>query len=265
MSGLPPVKLEDVVVNGKTVPGRKAIYNPETEEVFAICSDQYKLIKHEECMEQIEEVIARHPEYGNFERKIKLSNEGGRLRVTYRFPEVEVTVGQKDKINPTIEVFNSYDLSWRFQELFGAFRIICTNGLTVGEKLFHHKKRHMPDLDIEKVNKDLEIGMVALSDQAKIWEGWADRVIDIAAAEKAIKKLDLNKKETNLLEEEKEVASGLSIGDWKLFTEHGYADQMAAPMTLWIFYNIFTQFITHRVNMNRRVMLEDRVRKIFTP
>lgn len=265
LKDLPRVELQDLRTSDLDfeLPDHKAIINPDTEHVFAVASSKYKLVKHEEVLDNIEEVLNENPHYGRYVREIRLDREGGRMRCIYKFPDTEVPIriqGKDDLMNPTLESFNSYDLSWRHTVMLGCFRIVCTNGMVVGEKFMQFRKRHMPDLYLEDVKVALETGMDKLKDQFIMWQGWGEKFAEVEWADKVIDGMQLNKKETRLLIEEKEVTTGNNIEDWKLFQEHGYAERMT--MTWWIFFNIITQFITHRIASEvRKVELESRVRR----
>jgi len=266
-------KVEEISLQtstGTPITTHKAIWNPEDEKIFAITSDKYKLVRHEDVLTNIEDVLAGSHDLGNWTRAIRMDKAGGRLRATYRFEDVQLQVKDprasgQDLINPTIEVFNSYDLSWRHTVTLGAFRLVCSNGLTVGETLMKFRKRHMPDLYLDDVKSALEIGVNQVQQQAIEWSGWSEKELNKEDVESAVEKLALNKKETKLLLEEEETASNLSLEEWFILLDLGERHQERIKlMTQWMFFNILTQFITHRIeSVMRKTMLENKVRSIF--
>ena len=266
----PPVaaKLLNFLDNGEDlvpVEGHKAIVNPETGHVYDIVSDKYKLVKHEEVIENVEEVLVKDNQMGAYERSTIFYQKGARMRTTYKFPDVSVPVAKNDYVNPTIEVLNSYDRSIRHIIMLGAFRLICTNGMVVGKKFMQFRKRHMPDLYLEDVKDALELGLDSLQQQVIIWQQWSIVPLEKPRYEATIKKLDLNKKETVLLLEEPETSTKMSIERWLALDEMGEGyEKDTEVMTWWVFYNILTQFTTHRIEShNRRMQLEGRIRQVL--
>jgi len=242
--------------------GHKAIVGIDeagVHQVHAISSNKYNLIQHEDAFEIVQDALFKNPEFGSFVSQADFSPDGSKMRATIRFPEVDFKIRTGDTVNPTIEIFNSYDLSWKFQLLFGAFRLVCSNGLIIGENFLHTKKRHMPSLDIEAVSSQLSEAMEIFSKQTELWKSWADEVLAPKQVEKVIKSLDLNKGEYESLEETEEVLEGFSLQDWFIFHIHHVGSEIA--MTRLIFFNILTQFLTHNVDsVVRRTMLEQRLR-----
>jgi len=121
----------------------KAIVNPETGKVYSIVSKDYKLIRHEDAVQRIESTIDENLELGKYKISAEFYNDGARIRVIYRFYERSVDIKPGDTINPELQLFNSYDTSWPFIVILGAYRVVCSNGLVVGEKYLHLRKRHV--------------------------------------------------------------------------------------------------------------------------
>ena len=125
----------------------KAIVNPDTGKVFSIVSKDYKLIRHEDAIQQIESIIRENLELGEFKTTIEFFNGGARMRMIFRFYNKSELIQIDDAVSPELHLFNSYDTTWPLIVLIGAFRYICTNGLVVGEKYLHLRKRHVYHFD----------------------------------------------------------------------------------------------------------------------
>ncbi len=240
------------------IKGQKALINPETEEVFSIVTDDYQLIRHEQVIEMAESVVDEMTEYGKPERRVWLPQDGAKMRLQYTFPEAAMTVaGDTDGgrgIAPSFDAFNSLDGSIALRAIFGAYRIICSNGMTVGTKEIEYRREHHQPMDgTHDMKAMIIVGMKRFSDQVGIWEKWVDRVTTLAEYENIVTGLKLNKTQTEDLHREVEVSSGVRLEDQKL-----------QAITLWAFYNIVTQFITHRIEnqvVQQRMM--GRVRRLF--
>lgn len=120
----------------------KAIVNPEIGKVYQIVLKDYKLIRHEEAVQRIESIIDENLGLGKYKSATEFYNDGARMRVIYRFYKRSVEIKKGDTVNPELHLFNSYDTTWPFIVLIGVFRLVCTNGLVVGEKYLHLRKRH---------------------------------------------------------------------------------------------------------------------------
>ena len=62
--------------------GFKALVNPDTGQVFSIVSKDYRLIRHEEAVSKLEDVIYKSPGLGRLEIERSLYNDGARIRQT---------------------------------------------------------------------------------------------------------------------------------------------------------------------------------------
>jgi len=261
---LPRVEARAINIDDRFIEGHQAIWNPDTGHVFCLPTDEYKLVSHQEMIEMTEEKIASFSHLGKYEREIRMDGEGERMRAVFRFTENKVMIQKGDHINPTVEIFNSYDRSWKNQVMIGAFRLVCTNGLTIGETYGRFKKRHIKSLSLDEVDGILESGFDKLDKVAIEWKDWRKEKMEPKAVEDAVKQLALTTKEEALLLEEEEVSTQISVEDWLLFQELQMRKEMWGVMTKWVFYNILTQFITHQINTEkRRMQLQSKVTDIF--
>ena len=72
--------------------GYRAIVNPETGKLFSIVSGKYRLIKHEEAIDQVEKALYEYPQFRRYTTKTEFYNAGGRMRRTYLFDEISVKI-----------------------------------------------------------------------------------------------------------------------------------------------------------------------------
>ena len=99
-------------------------------------SDDYKLVQHEEAIwKSLDQIITRFPEFGTPDVDLNFRKHGGIMHAKYTFPKA-VEIQEGDPIKPVVVLTNSVDLSKRFSLTFGAFRMICTNGMVIPDRRF---------------------------------------------------------------------------------------------------------------------------------
>jgi hypothetical protein len=230
-------------------PQYKALVDLETGKLFSIVSRNYRFIKHQDAIGIVEEAIVRNESLRNYCVTTAFHNDGGRMCRKYRFPDVRIEVERGDAINPELNLFNSYDMTWPFRVLLGGFRLVCSNGLVVGKKLFELRKRHVYELEALNLEDEVSSALVRLSRQAMEWKKWAKRPLSEKAYGNILKAMNFGKKATQEIEE-------------KIRHDIKDEDSNGVPITtVWIFFNILCWYITHKaVSINHRVDMETRLR-----
>ncbi len=227
----------------------KAIVNSETGKVFSIVSKDYKLIRHEEAILKVNNALDKNADLGEYEISTELYNDGARMRMKYCFYETSAEIAKGDFINPELNLFNSYDATWSFMVLLGAFRVVCTNGLVVAERFLNLRKRHVYDFEQIDLENQVSTALTRFHRQTNQWRKWADRPLTEKDYKKILKGMEFGK---GAMEE---------IEDQTAQEAQGYNDNGIPIISLWIFYNIITWYITHlAVSTNHRVEMERRLR-----
>ena len=227
----------------------KAIVNPEIDKVYSIVSKDYKLIRHEDAVQRIERIIDENLELGKYKTDTEFYNDGARMRMIYRFYEKSVEIKKGDTVNPELHLFNSYDITWPFIILIGAFRFVCANGLVVGEKYLYFRKRHVYHFDQMDIKEQVATAFKRFNLQTKQWKSWTELRLTEKTHADVLKAMKFGKKAT------------AEIKNRAAQEAEGYTDNGFPIMNLWIFFNILTWHITHRaVSLNHRVEMERRLR-----
>ncbi len=245
------------LVGGNIVQGYKATFNPDDGFAYGIVKDRYKVISHQETIDIAFNAIKLNPEFGKVDTKTTFIKEGKKMKAVFTFADIDYNIGGNGKpddiLHPTINIFNSYDASWALSIIFGAFRLICSNGLIVGNKFLQLKRKHTLMLDPKSIVDHLSEGLEKFSMQTGLWKEWADSVLIASDIDKILNDLHFGKKEAKALEQEIEIGSNMSIDTMR---------KQAASK--WLIYALVTQFITHRIKTEvRRVDLEKKVAKVF--
>ncbi|MDD5723114.1 MAG: DUF932 domain-containing protein [Syntrophales bacterium] len=227
----------------------KAIVDSNTGKVFSIVSKDYKIISHEQAIEQIESVIAKNDNLGRYDTKIDLYNGGGRMRCTFTFPEISAEIERGDYINPQLHLSNSYDVTWPFVVTLGALRVLCSNGLVIGVEIFNIKKRHVYELDELHIRESIANATKRFKKQTEKWRNLTDIPLHPKTYERVMRSMKFGK---NAAEE---------IQHRIDHDADGHNNKNFAVISLWTFYNVLTWYITHKaVSLNHRVEMENRLR-----
>ena len=228
----------------------KAIVEQDTGKLFSIVSKDYKVIRHEQAIDELEDILYGSEDLGAFSVKTEFFNDGGRMRRSYGFEKEKVEIGPGDKVHPELLLYNSYDLTWPLIVLLGAFRFVCTNGLVIGKEFYQFRKRHVLELERMDFKPQVTTALARFKKQVETWKQWETRPLSLITYEKVMKAMKFGKKATETIEDRiDEDAEGFLI------------DGDPQP-TVWTFYNLITWYITHRtVSLNHRVELENRLRR----
>lgn len=236
-------------INLKRADQYKAIVNPDTGKVFSIVSKDYKLIRHEDAIQQIESIINENLELGKYKTTVGFYNDGGRMRVIFRFYNKSAVIQMDDAVSPELHLYNSYDTTWPLIVLIGAFRYVCTNGLVVGEKYLHLRRRHVYHFDDMDIKEQVATSLKRFKLQTNQWEKWTGSQLTERTYKSVLKTMNFGKKAMELIE--KRMAR----------ETEDYTDDGLPIMNLWVFYNVLTWYITHKaVSLNHRVEMEKRLR-----
>ncbi|MEA2013873.1 MAG: DUF932 domain-containing protein [Thermodesulfobacteriota bacterium] len=231
----------------------KAIVDFNTGKLFSIVSKDYKLIRHEEAIEEIEDLIYDNEDLGKPTIKTSFYNDGGRMCRSYRFLKVPVKINPGDDLCPELHLYNSYDVTWPLIVVLGAYRLVCKNGMVVRKTLFRFKKRHVLELERMNFKEDVSTVLTRFDSQVKTLRGWRTRPISLETYDEIMNTMEFGKDATE------EIESKVNE-DFEGFLFRGYPQ-----ITAWLFYNILTWYATHKaVSLNHRVELENRLRRAIS-
>ena len=232
----------------------KAIVNPETEKIISVVGAGYKLEQNADVYPKFEDSLRLSDlNTKGMTRDVNTSHGEGRTVVSYTFPEHRVSIKDNDEMDLTLTVLNSYDMSWRFRSIMGAFRLLCANGMIVGDTLAEYSGKHTASLDTDRAIKDLGIALEGYLYNAQAWRDYTE--IDITPAQ-----ID-------------SVFGAIAKGSKTMLKmldntfNNIYKEEMGN--TLWALYNTLTDWSTHAKinNLDNQASIivnrEERVRKVL--
>lgn len=125
---------------------RFQIVRDETSEALATVTDKYKLVTNRDFVSAVDlaadelniRLEAKRAEYNN-----------GRSYYRMILPDMEMKVGKDPSITQgSIDISNDYRGGGSLRILAGWFRLVCTNGMVVGEIASKENRRHVGDFDV---------------------------------------------------------------------------------------------------------------------
>lgn len=223
-----PVELMDIphpASKEMAIPNRKAVIRTDTNDILNIVTDRYKLVTH---LEAFRPVAAALKEAGiKVEKELSgLCMNGGYATYTWILEEGG-KVAKGDDIQWTVQVRNSYNYESTLSLDFGAYRLVCDNGLRV--PMFSTKKggKHLTHLDVEGTVAEVKKFLAEAKAALETYKDWSKQDLDRDTVEDLLKRTpDLAKKAQEAILE-------------KLDTEK--------KVTVWTAYNAFTYYITHQL------------------
>lgn len=162
-----PVVREPVVVGGGVDMKHDALFRGDNGNPLGIVGRNYKLVKHERANMIAETVLASRGidyEIGHtsvagggkrFLREFRLTGYAFTPASASGVKNTAVDGGSQDEYVPSLLVRNSYDRTSHVEFSFGAYRLVCSNGMIIGETIRRIKVRHNYAPDYEEIADEI--------------------------------------------------------------------------------------------------------------
>ena len=153
-----PAYFKHIANNGKLSEeletGHKFIVREDTGKVLSCMTNDYKLVDNKQIIDTATPILKQH----KAELKEAVSLGDGQKTVwKWIIPDVKMQVAKDDFMNPEIIIKNSYDGSMQVHILSGAFRLVCSNGMIIGNVIDKHNYRHnVNSLNIDNLDESIE-------------------------------------------------------------------------------------------------------------
>jgi hypothetical protein len=204
-----------------------AVVNERTKELAAVVSDKYDLIQHEEAAEP---VIQALQDLGlNVEGHVKTRNQGNRAVVEVKFTEDKFSIDGDSEYMTGLRFTNSYDKSSAVKLRAMHVRLVCSNGMMLGDLVDVESMSvaHVGDNDIVEEVKDWIETLMDASEQFKelVLEA-QDSYFERVMAYRVLRNAGLTKTASETIIREKLEGGTETFSRWEL-------------------YNAVTNYITH--------------------
>jgi len=156
----------------------RAVVREDTNEVLAVHGKGYKLARNEDIFPQFEDGLRMsNLDLTDMYTKVELNDNGASVVKTYHFPAHSVEINNYDAVDMQLRVRNSYDGRWAFSTILGGFRLLCSNGMTIGDTFMSTYGRHTKGLDVSESIKKVDNAAEIYLNHQEVWKHWANRAV----------------------------------------------------------------------------------------
>ncbi len=240
-------------VMDRQVHKHKAIVEKDNGRIISVVGSGYNLVQNSEIIPQYERAITRsNLNTDGMIRDIQYSHDGARTVVSYRFPAHRIAIKEGDEMDLQINVLNSYDGSWKFMSLVGAYRLLCTNGQIIGDNFSAYYGKHTKSLDVDYAIHKLETALDVYIENAELWKQYTTSKVSLYDAHRILETLANNNKK---------MLAKLQDTYMKYVFEMGH--------NLWALFNTLTDWSSHAEVRNEAnkpstiIAREQKVRKVL--
>lgn len=160
---------------------RQPLSAAERPTPVATVSHTYSLVQHRAVAELCRNVLLKTGvASGELRYEVGLSELGEWMNFRIYLPENHGFVDDHGKLDLRLEGFNSVDGSTRLVIQFGWFRLVCLNGMIIGETKIDIRERHGQGLDLKKLPERIGNALDAIMTDRSRMERWQKEKVMIA-------------------------------------------------------------------------------------
>ena len=160
---------------------RQPLSAEERPTPVATVSHAYSLVQHRAVAELCRNVLLKTGAASDELRyEVGLSELGEWMNFRIYLPKSHRFNDDHGKLDLRMEGFNSVDGSARLVILFGWFRLVCRNGLIIGETKVDIRERHGQSLDLKKLPERIGDALDAIMTDRNRMKRWQKAKVMIA-------------------------------------------------------------------------------------
>ena len=162
---------------------RKPLTALEHSMPVGIVSHRYSLVQHRDvAMRCREGLLDAGVDSENLRYEVGVSELGEWMNFRIYFPEeYSLQDSHGERVDLRLECFNAVDASSRLIVLFGWYRLVCANGMVIGESKIEIRERHGEPLDIDTIRERIATSLDAARANRRRLEQWQETPIDVEA------------------------------------------------------------------------------------
>lgn len=254
-----PVVRENMIQSNQKDTGYDALYNGNNGEPISVVSRKYKLVEHK-TVNDFAINLFNNKGIEFEETKTEVTYNGTKFYKEFQFPEYAIDpavltgvknsaldgVEDNDGYSLRVILQNSYDRSKAFTFTFGAYRLVCSNGLVIGKALDTFKIRHMTTPDFSKIGDSFVKNLETSVDWIKTFYTQLNNTfVDNQLINEAIVKsmgIRLQREAISYMME-KDLIDAEYNEDARIYQDINLKQEVTGYML----YNVITELITHKV------------------
>tara|TARA_Y100000748_G_scaffold304112_1_gene311856 strand:+ start:4324 stop:5271 length:948 start_codon:yes stop_codon:yes gene_type:complete len=260
---------------------RTVIFNEKSGNVVNVVKQDFKnfeLAQYDVGVNAIEEALLYSEiDLGGLKREINYSHDGARMKAVYTIPSLYIDMGNGDRTQAQIGLYDSMDGSWAFNAFVGGLRELCLNGQVSIDWISHFKKRHTKSLDHGQATWQLADCIKQFTVQGERWKAWKENTITDKEAFKQLwtvagynlKDLPTDEPLTETLTTKRFLDKPALVHLWNQWN----ANRRELGENEWALYNACTHWATHAPAgesyaeniVSIKKTREDNIRKYFKP
>ena len=219
-------KDEKVLGQHKDFKEKKIVISEDHERLYSVVSSKTPIVEHQDAIEIVHDAIEK---IYDLPPVIELTSmhTGASIMANFKLPVPEtVKFAEDDESTISIILMNSYERKFPLRLKTGLFRIICSNGMVVGDEIASLNARQLigEGFSPDTLYPNIERLITRTKNIEHFWRKWKDIEIPADLAIKLIEKYLSKKLYKDLI------------------------DEALFPMPLWEFYNELTRISTHETS-----------------
>lgn len=239
--------------------GQQAVVRRDTNQILKVHGARYNLIRNREVFGSIDDMI-RHS--GDLDTngmivEDQVAYDGGRSMRTYIFPEHQVKVDSGlaeqqvgDITQLRMTILNSYNGDTNLRINIGGFRLVCLNGMVVGESFGTFRSQHTAGYRPDEVAPRIAASLDNFLKLGSRWKIWSQTPCTPEMAKVIIDKV-----------------AGKSVQLNNSLTTFWANESLKMGATLWSLYNALTFWSTHydiasRSQGNSSAIIQEREQRV---
>ena len=141
-----------------------------------VVSKDYALLQHSSVFDEaIKALENAEIDPARVDAELRLTELGERMKLSLCLPDDYLfDPGDKCPMTVRLECLNSVDGSTRFRAVMGWFRLVCSNGLTIGITRSESDLRHVGDLHLKHIGDVLRTGINEYKLERDVLIRWLD-------------------------------------------------------------------------------------------
>lgn len=182
------VPVSDILKEGMAIGTNKYALVDNVGNVLNLMSNRYSYLMHEEAENaQNEVLLSSGLNLDGMTVNREYTSNGARLKRYITLPNEVIQPVVGDVMQFGIELFNSYDSSYPFEQTTKAFRLWCLNGCTTPLHTYNTRRKHTTNISIEGEGAKLALGVEAFYDSEGRYQAWSKQRLLTSQVERLFK------------------------------------------------------------------------------